>query len=78
MTERTLSYRPGSWLGVIGLNATVLLPGTEKARAAALWPLVDEGAGFDAVLDALGPDRVRQVLGSAGMPIEEALRAPRS
>lgn len=35
-------------------------------------------AKFDAVLDALGPDRVRQVLGSAGMPIEEALRAPRS
>ncbi|MFT4263043.1 MAG: hypothetical protein QM572_06665, partial [Nocardioides sp.] len=52
-SSRTLSYRPGSWLGIVGVNATVLLPGSEKARAGALWSLVDDGAGFDAVLDAL-------------------------
>ncbi|WP_300677321.1 FHA domain-containing protein [Nocardioides sp.] len=53
MTDRTLTYRPGSWLGIVGENATVLLPGTEKARAGALWALIDDGAGFDTVLDAL-------------------------
>jgi hypothetical protein len=53
VTDRTLTYRPGSWLGIVGENATVLLPGSEKARAGALWALVDDGGGFDAVLDAL-------------------------
>lgn len=32
---------------------------------------------FDAVLEALGPERVRAVLGDAGAPIEEAGRVPR-
>lgn len=58
MTEGSVSlraagYRVGSWLGIVGARATVLLPATEKARAAALWALVDDGAGFDAVLDSL-------------------------
>lgn len=53
MTDRTFSYQPGGWFGIVGKNAAVLLPGTEKARAGALWALVDDGAGFDAVLDAL-------------------------
>lgn len=53
VTDRTFSYRPGSWFGIVGEHATVLLPGSEKSRAGALWALVDEGAGFDTVLDAL-------------------------
>lgn len=47
------SYRPGTWFGLIGERALVALPPTEKARVAALWELVDEGAGFDITLDAL-------------------------
>jgi hypothetical protein len=47
------SYRPGNWFGIIGERATVLLPPTEKERAATLWSLVDAGGGFDDVLDAL-------------------------
>ncbi|NMR21604.1 DUF6177 family protein [Cellulomonas fimi] len=35
------------------------------------WP------AFDAVLEAIGPERVRAVLGAAGGPIEGVLRAPR-
>lgn len=47
------SYRPGSWFGVFGAATTLLLPASEKARVGALWSLVDDGAGFDEVLDAL-------------------------
>ena len=47
------SYLPGSWFGIFGEHATVLLPSSEKHRVAALWELVDGGAGFDEVLDAL-------------------------
>ena len=47
------SYRPGTWFGLVGERALVALPPTEKARVAALWELVDEGAGFDVTLDAL-------------------------
>jgi len=52
-TALTTCYRPGEWIGIVGRSATVLLPPTEKARAGALWALVDDGAAFDAVLDAL-------------------------
>jgi FHA domain len=47
------SYRPGTWFGLLGERALVALPPSEKARVAALWELVDEGAGFDITLDAL-------------------------
>lgn len=47
------SYWPGTWFGLIGERALVALPPTEKARVAALWELVDDGAGFDITLDAL-------------------------
>src|ERR687890_618144 len=57
------SYRPGDWFGVFGEHATVVLPPTEKARVAAIWALVDEGAGFDEVLDALIADGLRELPG---------------
>lgn len=53
MSDRTLSYKPGTWFGIVGEHVTVLLPASEKSRAGALWAIVDDGAGFDAVLDAL-------------------------
>ncbi|GEP35752.1 hypothetical protein NSZ01_35200 [Nocardioides szechwanensis] len=45
------SYRPGDWLAIFGAATTLLLPASEKARAAQLWDLVDGGAGFDQTLD---------------------------
>ena len=47
------SYRPGDWFGIVGERAVVVLPPTVKTRVAALWELVDGGAGFDVTLDAL-------------------------
>lgn len=57
------SYTPGTWFGIVGDHATVLLPPTEKARAGAIWALVDGGAGFDEVLDALVADGLRSLPG---------------
>jgi len=38
-------------LAIFGAATTLLLPESEKQRAAQLWELVDGGAGFDATLD---------------------------
>jgi RNase P/RNase MRP subunit p29 len=57
----TRGYRPGSWFGVFGDHATVLLPPSEKERVAGLWAVVDEGAGFDVVLDALISGGLREL-----------------
>ncbi|MFT3872848.1 MAG: FHA domain-containing protein [Nocardioides sp.] len=57
------SYRPGGWFAIFGDGATVLLPPSEKHRVAAIWELVDEGAGFDEVLDALLASGLRDLPG---------------
>ncbi len=57
------SYRPGTWFGIVGARALVALPPTEKSRVAALWELVDEGAGFDITLDALISSGLRALPG---------------
>ncbi len=57
------SYRPGEWFGVFGEHLVVVLPPSEKARVPALWDLVDEGAGFDEVLDALISSGLRNLPG---------------
>ena len=57
------SYRPGDWFGVFGEHATVVLPPTEKGRVAEIWALVDDGAGFDEVLDALISGGLRDLPG---------------
>ncbi|WP_340537082.1 hypothetical protein [Nocardioides sp. GXZ039] len=49
----TWSYRPGSWFGVFGAATTLLLPASEKPRVGDLWSRIDDGAGFDDILDAL-------------------------
>jgi len=59
----TRSYRPGDWFGIFGDQATVVLPPSEKARVPRLWALVDAGAGFDEVLDALIADGLRDLPG---------------
>ena len=56
-------YRPGDWFAVLGERAAVLLPPGEKARVGALWALVDDGAGFDVVLDALIAGGLRELPG---------------
>lgn len=63
MSDATRSYRPGSWFGIFGDHATVLLPPSEKARVPGLWQLVDDGAGFDEVLDALIATGLRELPG---------------
>ena len=50
-TSRTVV--PGEWYAVLGDDVVVLLPPAAKDRVAATWERVDEGAGFDEVLDAL-------------------------
>jgi hypothetical protein len=49
----TRTVVPGDWYGVLGTSVIVLLPPAAKARVAGLWETVDDGAGFDEVLDAL-------------------------
>jgi hypothetical protein len=63
VTDTTRSYRTGGWFGIFGDHATVLLPPSEKARVAQLWELVDGGAGFDEVLDALISSGLRELPG---------------
>jgi len=57
------SYRPGQWFGIFGEHAEVLLPPSEKARVGILWALIDDGAGFDVVLDALISEGLRDLPG---------------
>ena len=59
----TRSYRHGDWFGIVGANATVILPPSEKPRVAALWELLDDGAGFDEALDALIASGLRELPG---------------
>ena len=61
--SETRSYRPGDWFGIFGEQATVVLPPSEKSRVAGIWALVDDGAGFDEVLDALIADGLRELPG---------------
>ena len=68
-----ISYRPGTWFGIVGEHATVLLPPSEKARAGTLWALVDDGAGFDDVLDALVSAGLRALPGFVLLSTEDDL-----
>jgi len=63
LTGAGTSYTPGTWFGIVGRRATVLLPPSEKGRAGAIWALVDDGAGFDEVLDALVSEGLRTLPG---------------
>ena len=57
--EADIEVRSGSagrWIAVLGESLTVLLAAGERSRAAELWPLVDDGATLDEVLDVLIAD----------------------
>ncbi|WP_426246109.1 hypothetical protein [Nocardioides sp. LHG3406-4] len=56
-------YVPGSWYAAVGPGMAVLLPPSAKARVAAVWEQVDDGAGFDQVLDALLGSGLRDLAG---------------
>ena len=49
-------FAAGDWYAVVGDQATVVLPVSQRRRVAALWDLADSGAGADALLDALLAD----------------------
>ena len=49
----TISYAPGSWILIAGRDVNVLLPESEKLRAASVWAVLDSGAGFAETLDAI-------------------------
>lgn len=53
MTLVTISYAPGSWILIAGRDVNVLLPESEKQRAALVWAAIDSGAGFSEALDAI-------------------------
>ncbi|CAM3419179.1 FHA domain-containing protein [Nocardioides dubius] len=53
MSENSTSFHAGDWFGIVGAKVQVYLPPSEKPRVAGLWELVDAGADFDEVLDAL-------------------------
>jgi hypothetical protein len=53
VSDTTRSFLPGGWYAVLSDQVTLLLPASEKQRVAGLWEVVDEGAGFDEVLDRL-------------------------
>src|SRR4029078_205725 len=57
----TRTVVPGDWDGVLGASVIVLLPPAAKSRVAGLWETVDDGAGFDEVLDALISGGLREL-----------------
>jgi len=59
----TRTVVPGDWYGVLGASVIVLLPPAAKSRVAGLWQTVDDGAGFDEVLDALISNGLRGLPG---------------
>ena len=62
-TASCRSIRPGAWFGIFGEKASLLLPPSEKRRVASLWEVVDDGADFDEVLDALLTSGLRHLPG---------------
>jgi hypothetical protein len=59
----TWAVTPGEWYAVLGETTVVLLPPASKDRAPAIWEKVDDGAGFDEVLDALISEGLRKLPG---------------
>lgn len=79
--SKVRSYRPGQWFAVLGEDVVVLLPPGERARAAMLWQLVDGGAEFAEVLDAVLSAGLRELaacalLDTSGATTTVVLRGP--
>ena len=75
----TRTVVPGDWYGVLGASVIVLLPPAAKSRVAGLWETVDDGAGFDEVLDALISGGLRELpafvlVSGAGRDVKVVIR----
>lgn len=74
-----ITYRPGGWFGVVGEQLLVMLPPGSKRRAISVWEVVDEGAGFDQVLDMVIAQGLRDlpglvVIGTTGDSVRVLVR----
>lgn len=61
----TWSYEPGEHLAVLGPHLAVVVPAAQRALAARLWQVVDEGGDLLAVVDVLAAGGLRAVAGAA-------------
>jgi hypothetical protein len=61
--RRPWACRAGDWLAALGPEIAVVLPPEARDRAVAVWSLVDDGAGFEEVLDALLRDGLHGLSG---------------
>ncbi len=57
------SVTPGEWYGILGDDVVVLLPPAARSRVSGVWERVDDGAGFDEVLDAVISGGLRELPG---------------
>ena len=78
-TSAGWSYQAGAWFAVFGPQVTVLLPESERERVIRVWATVDEGGGFDQVLDGLLASGLSSLpgfvlLGAEGGPTRVLLR----
>lgn len=53
MSDFARRFAPGDWYAVVGEDVTVLLPATERTRAASLWQLADAGTGAEDLLEEI-------------------------
>jgi pSer/pThr/pTyr-binding forkhead associated (FHA) protein len=79
----TRTVVPGDWYGVLGESVIALLPPAAKSRVAGIWETVDDGAGFDEVLDALISGGLRELPGfvlvsGEGRDVKVVIRGPGS
>jgi hypothetical protein len=79
VSDTSRSFLPGGWYAVLSDRVTVLLPASERARVARLWEVVDDGAGFDDVLDHLVAGGLRTLpafvlVGLAGGRVQVVVR----
>ena len=54
-------YLPGSWYAAVGPVVTVVVPADARGRVATVWERVDDGAGFEEVLDELLATGLREL-----------------
>lgn len=64
------AYGPGAWLAVLGERIAVLLPPSQRDRAGTLWTRVDDGAGFEALLDAVLAGGLSELAGLALVAVD--------
>ncbi len=66
------AYGAGEWYAVLGAGTAVLLPPGQRERATSLWAVVDDGAGFEALLEALLARGLSELASFAVLALEGA------